>query len=119
LRIVIVVVSFRLEHNAYRCAGITLAIIILVPGHSRACVADSSVLQNVHIRNSQRLYGMGRRPRPRVEKEFPGTVGPCFELAPDGKRIMVLKPIELPAEHVTLLLNWFDEVRRRMPLSAK
>ena len=64
------------------------------------------------------------KPRPWVEKEFPGTVGSSFDLAPDGKRIMILKPIELPAEHagnlhVTLLLNWFDEVRRRMPLSAK
>ena len=35
----IVFVPFRLERNAYRYAGITLAIIMLVPGHSGPIVA--------------------------------------------------------------------------------
>jgi len=35
----IVFVPFQLERNAYRYAGITLAIIILVPGHSGSIVA--------------------------------------------------------------------------------
>ena len=35
----IVFVPFRLERNAYRYAGITLAIIMLVPGHSGRIIA--------------------------------------------------------------------------------
>jgi uncharacterized membrane protein YccC len=35
----IVLVPFHLERNAYRYAGITLAIIMLVPGHSGRIVA--------------------------------------------------------------------------------
>ena len=43
-----------------------------------------------------------------------------FDLAPDGKRIVVLLPPngvvdDKPIKHVTLLLNFFDELRRRMP----
>ena len=43
---------------------------------------------------------------------------PSFDLAPDGKRFVVLMPAESPEpretqSHVTLMLNFFDEVRRR------
>jgi hypothetical protein len=42
-----------------------------------------------------------------------------FDLAPDGKRIVAFpKPTSSPAEgslHATFLLNFFDEVRRRIP----
>jgi hypothetical protein len=43
-----------------------------------------------------------------------------FDLAPDGKRFLVLMPADGPAptegqSHVTLLANFFDEVRRRVP----
>ena len=44
-----------------------------------------------------------------------------FDLAPDGKRLAVLAPVGTPeepkAEHeVTLLFNFFDELRRRLPV---
>jgi serine/threonine-protein kinase len=59
-----------------------------------------------------------------VDKEFRLTVGQRFALAPDGKRIVWLQPQELADEpkgnlHLTLLVNWFDEVRRRMTPVAK
>jgi Tol biopolymer transport system component/tRNA A-37 threonylcarbamoyl transferase component Bud32 len=43
-----------------------------------------------------------------------------FDLAPDGKRFAVLMPAENPEpretrSHLTLVLNFFDEVRRRAP----
>ena len=47
-----------------------------------------------------------------------------YDLAPDGKRFAVLMPVETPEEqqaqnHVVLLLNFFDELRRKVPLSGK
>jgi len=45
---------------------------------------------------------------------------PNYDLAPDGKRIGVLLPPEdadsqKPATHLTFLLNFFDELRRKAP----
>ena len=42
-----------------------------------------------------------------------------FDLSPDGKRLIVLAPVDPPqapkAEHeVTFLLNFFDELRRKV-----
>jgi hypothetical protein len=47
-----------------------------------------------------------------------------LDLTPDGKRILALAPDEGPKGarvnlHVTMLVNWFDEVRRRLPVSGK
>jgi serine/threonine-protein kinase len=47
-----------------------------------------------------------------------------FDLTPDGKRIIAFAPDEGPKGarvnlHVTMLVNWFDEVRRRLPVSGK
>jgi Tol biopolymer transport system component len=44
-----------------------------------------------------------------------------YDLAPDGKRIVALMRADDPQEsqgHVVFLLNFFDELRRRAPLSA-
>jgi Tol biopolymer transport system component len=43
-----------------------------------------------------------------------------WDVAPDGKRLVILPRPEAPAEqkgsvHVTVLLNFFDELRRRVP----
>jgi serine/threonine-protein kinase len=47
-----------------------------------------------------------------------------FDLTRDGRRIIAWVPEEQPKEakvdlHVTMLLNWFDELRRRLPPSGK
>jgi hypothetical protein len=47
-----------------------------------------------------------------------------FDLAPDGKRFVVLMPAQSPEpretqSHVTLVLNFFDEVRRHTATQAK
>ena len=57
------------------------------------------------------------RPRVRVAK----LGGPEFDLAPDGTRLAVLAPVDTPkAEHeVVFLLNFFDELRRRVPVGTK
>ena len=52
--------------------------------------------------------------------ENTGTT-PSFDLAPDGKRFAVLLPAEGPEpptvqSHVILVMNFFDELRRRVPV---
>ena len=47
-----------------------------------------------------------------------------MDLAPDGKRFAVFPPSGKSAEekgslHVTFLLNFFDELRRKVPVNGK
>ena len=48
--------------------------------------------------------------------------GGNYDLAPDGKRVAALMPAESPEakvdqSHVVFLENFFDELRRKVPLS--
>jgi len=57
--------------------------------------------------------------KPRVWIEDLG--GRDLDLAPDGKRVAVLVPVDTPeaqrsAHEVTFLFNFFDELRRRVPV---
>ncbi|HYW42455.1 MAG TPA: protein kinase [Bryobacteraceae bacterium] len=59
------------------------------------------------------------KPRVWIEK-LAGTSSNSFDLAPDGKRVLVLTPPGTPeapktVHEVTFLLNFFDELRRRVP----
>jgi serine/threonine-protein kinase len=47
-----------------------------------------------------------------------------FDFAPDGKRVAAIMPVETPEvqraqSHVVLLINFFDELRRRAPVGGK
>ena len=49
---------------------------------------------------------------------------PNFDLAPDGKRFVVLMPSEGPVQtiiqsHVTLVTNVFDELQRVAPVAKR
>ncbi len=44
---------------------------------------------------------------------------PLYDLAPDGKRLAAILASEEPPTHLTFLLNFFDELRRRAPLGGK
>ena len=66
--------------------------------------------------------------KPRLWMEtpvYPGNVGMVgsYDLAPDGKRIAALlseAPAgQAPTMHLTFLLNFFDELRRRVPAGGK
>jgi tRNA A-37 threonylcarbamoyl transferase component Bud32 len=65
--------------------------------------------------------------RPWSEKQLAdfGVVGISnYDLAPDGKRVVALLPVETPEaqqaqNHVIFLENFFDELRRKVPLSSK
>ena len=56
--------------------------------------------------------------------DFGVTGGSTFDVAPDGKRVAALIPVETPEtqqaqNHVIFLMNFFDELRGKAPLSAK
>ena len=65
------------------------------------------------------------KPRVWSEKQIGGTIGSKnVDLAPDGKRIVALMPVETAEaqkaqNHVIFLENFFDEVRRRTATQAK
>ena len=65
------------------------------------------------------------KPRPWSEKRILGLgAATNADLAPDGKRFVVLPLPEATADdtgpvHVTFLLNFFDELRRRVPDGRK
>jgi serine/threonine-protein kinase len=62
------------------------------------------------------------KPRVWSEKKIAdsGLNGLNYDVAPDGKRIVALMPVDAPEEqkaqtHVVFLENFFDELRRRVP----
>jgi hypothetical protein len=62
------------------------------------------------------------KPRVWIAKAGAATIasGSVWDLAPDGKRVAVVTPVESAdaptQEHeVVFLLNFFDELRRRLP----
>ena len=64
------------------------------------------------------------KPRVWSERRLANTgLTPLFDLAPDGKRFLVLMAPESPEpaaqSHVTLMINFFDELRRRVPQGRK
>jgi hypothetical protein len=47
-----------------------------------------------------------------------------YDLAPDGKRFAIFPHLKVPMEqkgnvHMNVLLNFFDELRRRAPVGGK
>ena len=60
--------------------------------------------------------------RPRVwAANVPAAEGVGFDLAPDGKRVAMFVPLATKASQrentVVVVLNFFDELRRRAPIS--
>jgi serine/threonine-protein kinase len=51
---------------------------------------------------------------------FQGTYAGSYDVAPDGKRFLMIKPpagAQAPTDQVTMVLNWFEELRRRVPVA--
>ena len=75
--------------------------------------------------NIERASFVADRPRAWFAEHLANTgTAPNLDLAPDGKRFVVLMPAESPEpretqSHVTLVLNFFDEVRRRVAAQGK
>jgi len=63
------------------------------------------------------------KPRVWSEKKIAATgfAGSNYDVAPDGKRIAALMPVETTEaqqaqNHVVFLANFFDELRRKVPV---
>ena len=71
-------------------------------------VAGYSTKGNAFVAEKPRLWSNARY--------WTGNNTRDVDVAPDGKRMIVVldPPLETPT-HVNLLLNFFDEVRRRAP----
>lgn len=42
---------------------------------------------------------------------------PAFDVTPDGERFLMLKPVADPSQYaMRVVVNWFDELRRRVPI---
>ena len=52
------------------------------------------------------------------EELFKSVVGTTFGVAPDGKRFLVETiPGIQGGQHMEVVVNWFDELRQRAPVS--
>jgi hypothetical protein len=64
---------------------------------------------------------VAEKPRVWIAKLGAAAVGSAWDLAPDGKRVAVVTPVESAEaprqEHeIVFLQNFFDELRRRVPV---
>ena len=59
------------------------------------------------------------KPRVLFEGQYapsPATM-PNYDVSPDGQRFLMLKPTEAEAgpKQINVVLNWFEELKRRVP----
>jgi serine/threonine-protein kinase len=48
------------------------------------------------------------------------VTAPRYAVTPDGQHFLILKPsIVEPARQIHVVLNWFEELKRRVPVGAK
>jgi len=50
---------------------------------------------------------------------FKGTYASAYDVSPDGKRFLMIKPpatAQAPTDQVTVVVNWFEELHRRVPV---
>ena len=52
-----------------------------------------------------------------------GTTSPCrgYDVTPDGQRFLMVDVSKLPPHepvtHINVVLNWFEELKRRVPVN--
>lgn len=82
--------------------------------------------QELFFRNGDKMMAVSISPEdgvisasPRLlfEQRFVQGIGLNYDVAPDGRRFLTVQPVnpELPATHINLVQNWFDEVKRLVP----
>jgi Tol biopolymer transport system component len=83
---------------------------------NRIMVTDYELKNESFVVGKSRLWS---------DRQLHGVSGTShYDLAPDGKRFAIFPNLNAPAEekgsvHMTFLLNFFDELRRRVPASGK
>jgi Tol biopolymer transport system component len=64
------------------------------------------------------------RPRMLFEKRYEAAPAPIvnYDVSPDGQRFLMIKPVdqeEAAPTQINVVLNWFEELKRRAPVGAK
>ena len=55
-------------------------------------------------------------PRVLFEVRFPPGDAPKYDIVPDGDRFIAIEEGEwIPGTEIRVVLNWFDELKRRVP----
>jgi hypothetical protein len=55
-------------------------------------------------------------------QSLPAISTPNYDVSPDGQRFLMLKPSEqaqAAPTQINVVLNWFEELKRRVPSGAK
>ncbi len=76
-------------------------------------VVDITTTPTVKVGKPRRLFGG------RYSHTLAGAFWPDYDVTPDGQRFLMVKSSEtseLP-NHVNVVLNWFDELKRLVPLT--
>jgi len=64
------------------------------------------------------------RPRMLFEKRYEAAPAPIvnYDVSPDGQRFLMIKPVdqeEAAPTQINVVLNWFEELKRRVPVGTK
>ena len=91
-------------------------------GHDLLYQSGDQIMRVAYTAKGDRF--VAEKPRVWLAKlgGFSVGFGTAWDLAPDGKRVAVVTPEEMPGvpkqdHEVVMLLNFFDELRRRAPLN--
>jgi len=73
--------------------------------------------------STQPSFSAGK-PRILFEGRYERTpaTGPNYDVSPDGQRFLMLKPSEQEVAaptQINVVLNWFEELKRRVPTEKK
>jgi hypothetical protein len=61
------------------------------------------------------------KPRVLFEGRYVRAQGslPDYDVSPDGQRFLMLKSVEQPATQINIVLNWFEELKEKVPTGKK
>ena len=99
----------------------------LVPKRAGAVLSGARLTASWWLRTARKATFAPDKPRPWAQTQIlePNALNWNLDLAPDGKRFVVAPRPEATGSgqngsvHVTVLLNFFDELRRRVPAGSK
>ncbi len=55
----------------------------------------------------------------KAETLFQGKYMPSWDIAPDGKRFMMIKAGAAESDRINIVINWFEELKQRVPTGKK
>jgi serine/threonine protein kinase/Tol biopolymer transport system component len=87
--------------------------------------------REIFFRNGEKLVAVDVKTNPELAADkphelftgayFESVTGVSYDVSPDGKKFLMIKATEETAstKQINLVLNWFEELRRRVPAGTK